>query len=109
MGRARKIGITEGQRAALLHVEDLDETARARLAYDLREILGKELEDLEFLFSEAAFKGLRYRQYFFPLEAILPQDPRRTALALEQLRRWRSSIELIEKAIVELGIQYLRK
>ena len=50
MSRTRQIGITEKQKEQLLKIDRLPRDAQMRLAYDLREIVDKALEDLDFVF-----------------------------------------------------------
>lgn len=110
MPRNRNIGLTDRQKDKILHIDRLPPDVRKNLAYDVRIILEKELEDLEFLFSEApdSFNRCRDHEYRHPFEAIMPSDPKRTRATIKKLEGWISSIEKVRDAIGFMGLRFLR-
>ena len=107
--RARQIGLTEDQKARILRSDRLPEKTRRDLRYDVRMILEKEHEDLEFLFSSGTSLIRRDRSYFYVLEAALPQDPKRVYLTLEKIREYRKILEDLELTIQTFGLALMRR
>ena len=109
MPRTRQIGITEKQSEDLLTIDRMHREDQRRLAYDLREIVDKAFEDLDFIFSEASFRLERDRQRYYPLEAIMPGDRKRLSATVAKLQEWKSNIEIVEQALLKWGLLYMRR
>lgn len=89
-------------------IDRLPREAQRRLAYDLREIVDKAFEDLDFIFSQAEFRWQRDRRFYYPFEVAMPRDPKVIRKTLAQLAEWKQNIELVESALLGLGLRYLR-
>ena len=115
MPRARQIGLTEGLKDKILHIDRLSPDVRKNVAYDVRMIIEKELEDLEWFFTEAprGFRRLRDRQLYYPFEAVMPSDPKKQTSTgarrtIEKLEEWEKALGWIKEAVLELGLKYMR-
>lgn len=110
MPRSRQIGLTEDLKSKVLHLDRLTPEVRKNVTYDVRRIIEKELEDIEWLFSESpeAFKRLRDHRYYSPLEAVLPSDPKKALLTLEYIRILREALDRVESAVLAMGLRYMR-
>ena len=109
-GRPRKVDLTDHLKEQILHFDRLPPATRRRVAYEVRILHDRALEVLEFLYGKApdSFKRMRDRTVYYPLEVVVPRDPKRARETLEKLREWRETIEWIESAVVELGVDYMR-
>lgn len=110
MPRARQIGLTEDLKRKVLHIDRMTPEIRKNVTYDVRTIIEKELEDLEWFFTEApdAFRRMRDREYLRPLEAVMPQDPKRSRETVKKLELWIKDLERIRNAVEAMGLRFLR-
>lgn len=110
-GRPRKVDLTDDLKNKILHFDRLLPEERWRVAYEGRILHDRAWEVLEFLYTKApeSFKRMRDRSVYHPIEVLVPRDPKRARETLEKLREWRETIEWIERAVVDLGIDYMRK
>ena len=108
--RHRQIGLTEALKDKVLHIDRLPPDVRKNVAYDVRIIVEKELEDLEWFFSKApdAFRRMRDREYQAPFEAVMPSDPKRTRDTVKRLEGWIQSLEIVKDAVGVMGLRFLR-
>lgn len=110
MPRARQIGITDKQKSNILHFERVPKDRRKYLAYDVRQIIIKEMEDLHWIVTNASteFRRLQDSTFNYPLEPILPSDPSKIKDTLAFLDEMTQTIDLIRNAVEEWGIRYTR-
>ena len=110
MPRARQIGITEDLKSKILHWERVPKDHRKYVAYDVRQIILKELDDLHWIVSHSRsdFRRTQDSTFTFPLEPILPSDPKKIGDTLAFLDEMTSTINLIREAVEEWGIRYTR-
>jgi len=108
--RHRKIGLTEALKEKVLHIDRLPPDVRKNVTYDVRTIIEKELEDLEWFFTEApeSFRRMRDRQIYYPFEAVMPADPKKARRTVEKLEEWERSLRFIKDAVLDLGLRYMR-
>lgn len=121
MPRARQVGITTEMRDKILRVDRLPSIVRTNLRYDCREILRKECEDINWVLTESpkAFIGMRSHRFWFPLEAIMPSDPKRYVstgiesqdilLTIEWLNGMIANLEFIKGSILTYGLGYTKR
>lgn len=97
--RHRKTGLTEQQKDDILHYDNLTEGAREDLKYNVRAVIDKELEDLEWLFSEVpeAFRRMRYRNFEFPIDAVVPG---KRAILVDKVSSWMKVLENIRAMVM---------
>lgn len=110
-GRPRKIDLTDHLKEQLLHYDRLPPETRKKVAYEARVVHDRAWETLEWIYTKMPenFKRMRDRQVYYPIEVLVPRDPKRTREVLDQLREWRETIEWIESAVLELGVDYMRR
>lgn len=110
-GRPRKIDLTDDLKDKILHFDRLPLEVRRRVSYEARVLHDRAWDVLDFLYRKMPeeFKRMRDRKVYHPLEVLVPRDPKRAREALEKLREWRETIEWIEQAVVDLGVDYMRR
>jgi len=93
-----------------LHFERTPKDRRKDLAYDVRQIILKEMDDLLWVVrnSRTDFRRTQDSTYTYPLEPILPSDPKKIGETLAFLDEISNTIELIRAAVEEWGIRYTR-
>lgn len=108
MPRARKIGLTEEQKDKVLHYDRLSPEERKVVAYGVREVLEKELDDIEWLMGQApeAFKRQRYKEYQFPIEVVMPK---KANLTIGRLDGWIKVLEEIKVLVQTFEFRTYRK
>ena len=110
-GRPRKIDLTDHLKDQILHFDRLSPGTRKRVAYEGRILHDRSWEVLEWIYTKMpeSFKRMRDRKVYYPLEVLVPRDPKKVKEVLDQLREWRETIEWIEKAVLETGVDYMRR
>lgn len=110
-GRPRKIDLTDHLKEQLLHFDRLTPDTRKRVAYEARVVHDRAWETLEWIYTKMPenFKRMRDRQVYHPIEVLVPRDPKKVKEVLDTLREWRETIEWIEKAVLETGVDYMRR
>ena len=110
-GRPRKVDLTDHLKEQILHFDRLTPETRKRVAYEARLLHDRAFEVLDFLYGKMpeSFKRMRDRKVYYPLEVIVPRDPRKARETLLKLKEWRTTIEWIEQAVVDLGVDYMRR
>ena len=110
MPRTRQIGLTEDLKRKVLHIDRLTPEVRKNVTYDVRMIIEKEFEDLEWFFKEApdAFRRSRDRTFLRPLEAVMPQDPKRIRAIIRKLEDWEKAVRQVKEAVSMMGLRFLR-
>ena len=110
MPRSRQIGLTEDLKKKVLHIDRLSPSVRKNVAYDVRMIIEKELEDLEWFYTKApdAFRRMRDREFLHPFEAVMPADPKRTRDTVRRLEGWIRSLEVVKDAVGAMGLRFIR-
>lgn len=98
MKRGRRTGLTDEQKDQILHYDQLSEMDRKYLAYNVRTVIEKEIEDLDWLFTEMpeAFKRMRYRKFEFPIDAVIPK---KKVVLEERLDSWITTLENIRTMV----------
>lgn len=121
MSRTREIGITRDMHDKILRVDRLSPTIRTNLTYDCRKVLEKELTDINWLLTEAPnqFMGLRGHRFWFPLEVIMPANPKHFVpsgmeskdilLTVEWLDSMITNLQFIREAVIAYGLRYTKR
>lgn len=110
MPRARQIGLTEGLKDKVMHIDRLPPEIRKNVVYDVRMIIEKELEDLEWFYTEGAesFRRSRDHEYKASFEAVMPSDPKRIRDTITKLEGWISAVERVRDAVAMMGLRFLK-
>ena len=97
MPRSRQIGITDELKDKIYRFERLDPNIKKNVMYDVRSILDKELEDIEWLLTACPTSFMRShdRNFNYPLDAILPTSIIARVQAMERIRGWIDTLKLI--------------
>lgn len=103
--------LTEDLKDRLLHFDRLSPERRKYTAYDARQIYEALLEDLDWLitFMPEAFKRTRDRKAYYPLELIIPADPKRALETIRRLEEWQATLEMIKQHVENLGVGYMKR
>ncbi len=97
-------------KSKILHFDRLPKGLREDLAYDVRQIILKELDDWHWIItnSTSEFRGYGDDNFHYPLEPILPRNPRDIKNTMAFLDEMTELIELIRKAVDDWGVRYTR-
>ena len=106
----RAIGLTARQRHGIVNFDRLSVRERVNLAYDVRAVLTKELDDLHWLLTATPSTFRRHRGSLinYPLEPMLPTDSHKLGLVLSKVDDWIKTLELIRAALESWGTTYFR-
>lgn len=91
--------INKDIRDKLGQIERLSKKQAEYVRARLRAVVDLHLEDLEYIFSEAAFTMHRRRSYYYVFESVMPQDPKQIYKMIERLEGWKNNIDLSIKAL----------
>ena len=97
MPRSRQIGITDELKSKIYRWERLPSNIKKNVMYDVRKILDKELEDIEWLLTTCPddFLSSHDRDFVYPIEAILPSSAVGKVRAIRRIEGWIETLEQI--------------